>query len=76
VVTLPSMFFALSEDGGGKGSGLTEEGRECIRFSVANIGEEKVRMLGMRLTEMEGEIEKGVRELLASQRFGGSSGST
>jgi DNA-binding transcriptional MocR family regulator len=57
VVALPSTFFAAAD-----GEGLSAEGAECIRFSVANVTDEKVKLLGERLKVIEKDLAMKVSQ--------------
>ena len=55
IVTLPSSGFYPSE-------GMVEGRDECMRFAVANITDEKVKLLGERLANFHNDLEKSIRE--------------
>ena len=58
IVSLPSSFFAMATDAQ---DGLSDEGADCIRFSVANVTDEKIRLLGKRLEKVYEALGKTVR---------------
>ena len=60
IVTLPSSGFAPN-DSDARGEGLSEDGKGCIRFAVANVTDEKIRMLGERLRRIGDDLAQRVR---------------
>jgi aspartate/methionine/tyrosine aminotransferase len=56
IVALPSSGFGpISEE---KGLELSDEGKECLRFAVANVTDEKIRMLGARLGSIYDDLNR------------------